>query len=416
MNHPHDETPVVNSNAQIGNIDSLKQLVTYVSECVEQNHVSDAINIATLYLEDYSHEAEYNCMLATLCYLSGEIPIALKYLHKSYFIDYLHFDTLYNLGMIYEETNRIEAAAFFYSKAMKCKGVPNEILSELECKFTNCNSSKKSSEVRVLIASPIYQKPEILNEFLTSLRELQHGELMVNYYFVDDNKDPQSSDLLHKFMKENNDVFIMEALNDSFYNTEGSTHTWKESLVWKVANFKEDMIEYAKINHYDYLFLIDSDLILHPNTLIQLYNQKVDIISNIFWTKWTSDGTELPQVWIKDHYTLYDFHREEHLSTEEIKKRMDQFLNQLRTPGVYEVGGLGACTLISRHALDRGVSFSEIKNISFWGEDRHFCIRAAALGIDLFVDTHYPALHLYRIEDLGKILSYKRDMTLSARI
>src|SRR5690606_16569030 len=40
------------------------------------------------------------------------------------------------------------------------------------------------------------------------------------------------------------------------------------------------------------------------------------------------------------------------------------------------------------------------KNISFWGEDRHFCIRAQALGFDLFVDTNYPAFHIYREDDL----------------
>lgn len=35
------------------------------------------------------------------------------------------------------------------------------------------------------------------------------------------------------------------------------------------------------------------------------------------------------------------------------------------------------------------------------GEDRHFCIRAAALGLRLFVDTHYPAYHIYRSADLA---------------
>ena len=35
-----------------------------------------------------------------------------------------------------------------------------------------------------------------------------------------------------------------------------------------------------------------------------------------------------------------------------------------------------------------------------FGEDRHFCIRAAALGFTLYVDTHYPAYHIYRESDL----------------
>src|SRR5690606_16148011 len=53
------------------------------------------------------------------------------------------------------------------------------------------------------------------------------------------------------------------------------------------------------------------------------------------------------------------------------------------------------------------VSFSEIKNLSFWGEDRHFCIRAAALGLSLYVDTNYPAYHIYRESDLEGVWKYK---------
>jgi len=77
-------------------------------------------------------------------------------------------------------------------------------------------------------------------------------------------------------------------------------------------------------------------------------------------------------------------------------------------PGVYKVGGLGACTLISRNAISKGVSYDEIYNITFWGEDRHFCIRAAALGIELFVDTHFPAFHIYRRSDLKTLGLYKK--------
>jgi hypothetical protein len=69
---------------------------------------------------------------------------------------------------------------------------------------------------------------------------------------------------------------------------------------------------------------------------------------------------------------------------------------RLREPDIYEVGGLGACTLISAKALNAGVNFAPLKNISFWGEDRWFCIRASAKGFPLFLDTHFPATHLYR--------------------
>jgi hypothetical protein len=78
----------------------------------------------------------------------------------------------------------------------------------------------------------------------------------------------------------------------------------------------------------------------------------------------------------------------------------------LKKPGVYEVGGLGACTLIELEPLAKGVNFDPIKNLTIPGEDRFFCIRAAILGYDLFVDTHYPAYHIYREKDLEGVSDY----------
>lgn len=78
------------------------------------------------------------------------------------------------------------------------------------------------------------------------------------------------------------------------------------------------------------------------------------------------------------------------------------------------VGGLGACTLIRRKALLAGVSFKQLSNLSFWGEDRHFCIRAQALGLSLFVDTHHPAFHLYRESDFAEARIWMKQIYGSA--
>src|SRR5690606_11422810 len=58
------------------------------------------------------------------------------------------------------------------------------------------------------------------------------------------------------------------------------------------------------------------------------------------------------------------------------------------------------CTLIHRSALEAGVRFQTIENITLYGEDRHFCVRAAAMGLKLYVDTRLPAYHLYRSADI----------------
>lgn len=261
---------------------------------------------------------------------------------------------------------------------------------------------------KVLIASPIRQKPEILNEFLISLGELNKSNLVVNYCFVDDNVDMNSSNLLKKFAADNTVYFLDNNLssNDDYICDE-ETHHWKDNIIEKVANYKNNMIEFARKNNYNYIFFVDSDIVMHPITLKQLINSNKDIISNIFWTRWQEGGVLEPQVWLQDVGNLYIKNQDEDLSKFEINRRSNEFRDMLKIPGIYKVGGLGACTLISEKALRTNISFSRLDNISFWGEDRHFCIRAMALGFDLYVDTNYPAYHIYTLKHMKGIEDYK---------
>lgn len=264
------------------------------------------------------------------------------------------------------------------------------------------------NKIRVLIGSTIRQNPNVLSEFLKSLKQLSRKGLAVDYYFVDDNDDSKSKELLKDFCIDGK-VKIEKVKAQDIYVCDETTHNWNEGLIWKVANYKNRIIKYCKKENYDYLFIIDSDLVLHPNTLIHLIDTKKDIISEIFWTKWNPDEGHLPQVWLYDQYSLVPKSRGEKLTKEESARRRNLFIKNLQKPGVYDVGGLGACTLLSKTALEKGVNYSEIYNVSFSGEDRHFCIRAAALGFKLFVDTHYPAYHIYRQSDLDGIEEYRKQ-------
>ncbi|MNI22125.1 Tetratricopeptide repeat protein [compost metagenome] len=264
---------------------------------------------------------------------------------------------------------------------------------------------------RVLIGSPVRQIPHILHEFLTSLVELEQSSTEVDYLFIDDNLDIESSRLLRLFAKDNGRTNIIDRRTQvtEDYERDERTHYWKDSQVWKVAAMKDDIITRAREGNYDYLFLIDSDLVLHPATLEQLRQVDKDIVSCIYWTQWEPDTMEMPQVWLHDEYNQFNVERRQKLSKQEELRRVKQFYAKLRIPGIYEVGGLGACTLISRKSLLAGVCFAEIKNVSFWGEDRHFCIRAQAIGLALYVETTFPAYHIYRQTDLEGVSSYKQS-------
>ncbi|NPV73033.1 MAG: glycosyltransferase [Pelotomaculum sp.] len=257
---------------------------------------------------------------------------------------------------------------------------------------------------RVLVASPVRQKEAILREFLESLEMLDTSGLELDFAFIDDNN---GHDLLAAFAWRKGNVRVFPAKSGDSYLCDETTHYWREELIWKVAAFKNQFIKLALEEGYDYLFLVDSDLYLHPKTITHLVSLGKDIVSEVYWTRWEPGMVPLPQVWAGDQYRLYHFQRGEVLSEEETNRRTSEFLQMLSGPGTYKVGGLGACTLISRRALSMGVSFSEIYNLGFIGEDRHFCVRAAALGLELYADTHYPPFHIYRESELPALKEYK---------
>ena len=265
-----------------------------------------------------------------------------------------------------------------------------------------------NENTKVLIGSPVRQPHDILVSFISFLKNIIKEDITINYFFIDDNDDLNSSNLLKNFSQEIKDEVIIEEGEkiDTYVRTE-DTHYWKENLIWKIAQYKNRIIQYAKENCYDYLFLIDSDIMLHPKTLSSLISSNKDIICEIFWTRWQKNAGLLPQVWMCDEYSFVTKERNEILTEEESNKRYTDFIEKLKKPGIYEVGGLGACTLISKKAIDKGINFNKIYNLSFWGEDRHFCIRAAALGFKLYVDTAYPAYHIYRKEDLKGVEQFR---------
>lgn len=262
--------------------------------------------------------------------------------------------------------------------------------------------------LRILIGSTVRQKPEILKEFLQSLAEIDCTDLNCDFLFFDNNELQESSALIQNFKVSGSSTFIAGEPPRSLYQCTDETHNWSDELIWNVAAYKDFILQYAFLNQYTHVLLVDSDLILHPYTLQQLIAASVDIISEIFWTEWIKGEGIMPQVWMSGQYRFVSAAHSVSDENAYLQKAAD-FVNELKIPGVYQVGGLGACTLVSRRAIGAGARFGRIDNVDYQGEDRHFCIRATVLGIKLYVDTHLPAYHVYREGDLAGIEAYKNN-------
>lgn len=267
---------------------------------------------------------------------------------------------------------------------------------------------------KLLIGSPIRQKSNILREFLIGLDELDLSDIEVGYFFIDDNTDPLSTNLLQNFADTHASAILKRSdeygiKQDQQYVCNSSTHQWKKGLIERITTYKNDIIDHARDHGFDYLFFVDSDIVMQPQTIKHLISRDVDIVSNVFWTRWGAGGNLMPQVWLQDMNSYYYNDWDHTYTDEEIEQKTADFCAKMRIPGLYRVGGLGACTLINRRSLESGVNFSMVNNVSFWGEDRHFCVRAEVLGLGLYVDTVYPAYHIYREAYLNGVDSFKKN-------
>lgn len=190
--------------------------------------------------------------------------------------------------------------------------------------------------------------------------------------------------------------YIAEVTTEDEYKCTEKTHEWKTHNLLAVTAMRNFLITTARQMDYDYYFMVDSDLILHPETLVKLIEAKKDIVAEAFWTKWTPNDIEAVNAWDRDTYTFFP--------------DRDTRFKQFREPGLYQVGMAGACILISKPVLQAKVNYDYIPNISFWGEDRAFCVRAAVHGFEIWLDTHHPPIHLYRKSEYQKYVdkgSYK---------
>lgn len=275
--------------------------------------------------------------------------------------------------------------------------------------------------MKVLIGAPVRQNKIIFNHYLNSLRRL-NGDFDL-FFLLHNSKN------LSKYLKS----YEYEHCESP---GEYIAHNWSNTNLSDVARMKNMLLEKALKENYDYFFLVDSDTVLHPDTLVHLLSRKKDIVAEVLWTKWKKDLIEMPNAWDVDFYSFKNRTQIERKTTSEKIEKIIEFMKTLgitndkfisglndhvheylvsiglendasyqafRSPGIYKVGGIGGCNLISRKVIESGVNYTSLYNLSWtnW-EDRAFCVRAVAAGFDIYLDTCYPATHLYNDEYLKK--------------
>jgi len=232
------------------------------------------------------------------------------------------------------------------------------------------------SKPRIILYCPVRERSEVFAEVLASHRDLAG---ITERWYLDDNTEKATSLLL----KNERCIRITPELPKPEY----TEHQWNVSLTKRMATIRNAGIAMFLQTKADALLLVDADLVLHPRLAVHLAYLNRPVVSEVFWSKWQPSDPWFPNVW--------DFQSCGYLNVDRIVR--------LREPGTYDVGGLGACTLIHRSVFEAGCNYDPIPTVLSWmGEDRHFSVRAAVLKIPLWADTQLTPFHVYRPEMLDE--------------
>lgn len=148
-----------------------------------------------------------------------------------------------------------------------------------------------------------------------------------------------------------------------------------------VHTARKQLVMMALTKNVDYLFFMDSDMVIHPHTVALLLQNKKDIVSPMFFKR------------VSPYQPCF---------YSEVKFENDKPV--LYTPVGWEKLGLHEChatglaaTLISRKVLKALNPETMFLGHPDLGEDISFCLHAREAGFKVYVDTRLVAGHIGKV-------------------
>lgn len=134
--------------------------------------------------------------------------------------------------------------------------------------------------------------------------------------------------------------------------------------------------------NYDYLFSVDSDIILPKDALVKMLSHKVHIVSGVYIQR--KQGKQIPEIYRKNNAG----------GTSNVQ------MSDIMPAGLHEIDGCGfGCVLVNCNVF-RHMSYPHFKyemasafqiKVS---EDNYFCMKAQGNGVKIYVDSSIVCEHI----------------------
>lgn len=227
-----------------------------------------------------------------------------------------------------------------------------------------------------MIGCPIRNRAWILPRYLESLQRLEYPGQGVEYCFIINDCCDETPQILEQFaQRETGRVKLI-------YQNYGTTHGHLRGSynLTHLAALRNRLIQAFLNSECAFLFSVDSDILVPPETLRRLIDDNCDIVSTLVCNGHELGDESIYNVLVRSQNGYYvhlrDFPRDR----------------------VFRVDCTGAAYLISRRVLENfAIRYSSKRG----AEDIGFCHAAAEKGLKIYCDGRLECTHAMREENVN---------------
>lgn len=252
----------------------------------------------------------------------------------------------------------------------------------------------------VLIFSPVSDREKYLPHYLNRLVNLNYPKENISFYFIVNNSQDSSLQILNEFKRENQTSYRSIKIDISNskqkFKDERTTKIRNQFTYSHLSNLRNQALDYSKTKNVDYLFSIDSDILVKSNSLKKLIDANKPIVSSLIYNGYLV-SPESPWKYTNIMNVRVD-NKIEHISNWYVKNS-----ETLPKSKVIPVDVTGAISLIRNDVIKSGAKYG----FHLQGEDILFSLDAKTKGFQSYCDLSCFSYHCMNEELLLKFSNTK---------
>ncbi|NLG32123.1 MAG: glycosyltransferase [Syntrophomonadaceae bacterium] len=222
---------------------------------------------------------------------------------------------------------------------------------------------------RVMIGCPVRNRAWILPRYLECLCRIEYPKDLIEFCFIINNSIDNTENILQHFARDNSSpVRLIKVDIAEEYAHKRGFYSFKH-----LAFLRNLLLNEFQNSACQFLFSVDSDILVPPHSLSRLIQNQCDIVSGL-----VCNGHHLNDSRIYNILNWTDNNRLQHVK-------------DFPRDRLFPVDCTGAAYLISRNVVEgHGIRYSHLMG----PEDIGFCMEAAKKGVKIYCDGRIEFIHV----------------------